>query len=222
MPIQKSSPPLLEIERNDPNQGSRFAVRILAYRPASYLEDFPRFLQFSFKFFDRKEVRTPVATLAAAELQPGLSYPLKTNDGFLGETYEIDPSQRIKEQERFAEYLLEKCLCVEIWDAESLHYVGMVQIPLRDWLRQGRQIVQLGREYPVFDPSSRDSKGGLSVELTNQGRSVVPLEQQAAGDVSAEGYRMKKDGTKSRTKKKIKSRPMDLGDPKYRHMEAPP
>ncbi len=41
-------------------------------------------------------------------------------------------------------------------------------------------------------------------------------------EIAVDGYRMKKDGTKSRTKKKIKSRPMDLTDPKYRDMQAPP
>ena len=39
--------------------------------------------------------------------------------------------------------------------------------------------------------------------------------------MAVDGYRLKKDGTRSKTKKKIKSRPMDLSDPKYRDMEAP-
>ena len=33
---------------------------------------------------------------------------------------------------------------------------------------------------------------------------------------------MKKDGTQSKTKKKIKSKPINLGDPKYRNIDIPP
>lgn len=36
------------------------------------------------------------------------------------------------------------------------------------------------------------------------------------------GYRLKKDGTQSKTKKKIKSKPINLGDPKYRNIDIPP
>ena len=33
----KGATPLLELEKKDPNKGSRFVIRLLAYRPAAYL-----------------------------------------------------------------------------------------------------------------------------------------------------------------------------------------
>ena len=91
-------------------------------------------------------------------------------------------------------------------------------------MRQGRQVVNLGRNYSIFDPFLREQKGNLTIEMTNQGRSVITLQDQRLKDVDMKenGQRIKKDGTQAKTKKKIKSKPMNLADSKYRTIQVPP
>jgi len=86
--------------------------------------------------------------------------------------FEIDPSTSLdtKEHMRFASYLLEKALNVEIWDADSQMHFGTVRVPLNEMLRQGRPIVAVAREFDCLDQSSGKINGGIQVMLKNSGK----------------------------------------------------
>jgi len=47
-------------------------------------------------------------------------------------------------------YLYNKNLTIDIWDGESMHYIGSASIPLRLILRQGKSSVSITEEIDII------------------------------------------------------------------------
>ena len=47
-------------------------------------------------------------------------------------------------------YLFNKNLTIDIWDGESMHYIGSASIPLRLILRQGKSAVSITEEIDII------------------------------------------------------------------------
>ena len=68
--------------------------------------------------------------------------------------FRVDPTVVAPDEARnFAEYLRDRSLQVEVWDAETLLPLGEVMIDLRSLMRQQQTSVKVGREYDVIASS---------------------------------------------------------------------
>ena len=68
----------------------------------------------------------------------------------------MDPSaSRIEdEHQRLANYLKERYLTIDCYDAVTQFYFGSTKVPLFDLLRQGKNIVVRPKECEIFNPDS--------------------------------------------------------------------
>ncbi|CAM1319245.1 NPHP4 (predicted) [Pycnogonum litorale] len=108
---------------------------------------------------------------------PGFQIKYDVNNDFLYDD---------KEHETFVNYLQSQFLLIDVWDAESLFFVGTAAVPLKFLCRQGREAVQClacdldvrkNRYLNATDISqTRDVECRLHVRLANVGR---PLDLDA-------------------------------------------
>lgn len=65
--------------------------------------------------------------------------------------FTIDPSDSgIKnESEELAEYLSDRDLCVDVYDADSFLHFGSVRVPLRELMRQNKASVFRGKDCEI-------------------------------------------------------------------------
>ena len=181
----------------------------------------PERMYFTLNFFDFPLFKTEMVTFEGAN-EKGLSNMLATNQAliFVKESYlrggvegkeitykfEVDPSLTKSQDyyEEYLKYLYRKTLNIDIWDADTLMIFGTIKIPLRNLLRQGRQIANLTREFEVIDPNMSRIKGSVQVLLKNIGKSPQVMELRD----KKKGFMTSKEG---KIKKKVKStRPLQL------------
>lgn len=63
------------------------------------------------------------------------------------------PEEYLRAQHmRLAEHLAQRCLTVDLFDADSSLHVGSASLPLRGLLRQGRDHAECVLKVPVVDP----------------------------------------------------------------------
>ena len=90
--------------------------------------------------------------------------------------FEVDPSiSKIPfENYHLAEYMKERFLTIDVFDAKSMFFYGFCKIPLFELLRQGNPVKVIAKECEVFNPHNNQYNGQLHVVLSNSGS--VPRE----------------------------------------------
>ena len=212
--------------------------------PWGGLERVPKRFFFSFKFFTFPTVKTGTVQIknqhehdnqidgqkglkggAPYYLQRITAQPLVRNQqvdstmvdpNLLSVTFNVDPSVSKIENEnvRLCEYLYDRFLTIDVFDAESLFLYGTCKLPLFELLRQARGSVVRAKECEMCDPESGDMRGAIQLIMTHAGNtpSVVVVD----GKENTSFYNDKKRAQPSqamesaKTKKIVKSKPMDL------------
>jgi hypothetical protein len=85
--------------------------------------------------------------------------------------FKIDPSiSKIDdEHQKLQQYLYDRFLTVDVFDADSLFLYGTCKIPLFELMRQGRGSVVRAKECEMCDPETGDSRGAIQMIMTNAG-----------------------------------------------------
>ena len=181
----------------------------------------PEKMYFTLNFFDFPLFKTEMVTFEGTN-ERGLSNMLASSQAliFVKESYlrggvegkeitykfEVDPSLTKSQDyyEEYLKYLYRKTLNIDIWDADTLMLFGTIKIPMRNLLRQGRQIANLTREFEVIDPNLSRIKGSVQILLKNIGKSPQVVEMRDP----KKGLMTSKEG---KIKKKVKSKkPLQL------------
>ena len=183
--------------------------------------ELPQKVYFTYNFFDLNATKTETIALEKPKDTPsdpsmlkyGVPYYLvreaylktgtDTKEPIL--RYEIDPSvgQQYQRHIDFAKYLYAKSLTIDIWDAESLMLFGSVKVPLRELMRQGKQISTFSKEFDIIEPSFMRSKGSLQVLLKNIGKqpsNEMPKQKPAMDKTGKPMYDLSKKKVKSKKK----------------------
>ena len=223
----------MEVEEKDPLKASTIIIDLLGWKTEKQLFDnkrVPKRLYFGVNFFTFPLFITEAAKLTSDQehllTQYGILHELKRdgpvaltnrkstafdNTTLLQLKYDIDPSIKGSEDisQFLAHYLRFKCIFIEIYDAASMLHIGTARFPLVELLRQGKPLVSLKKEAPVYDLKG-GRVGSLLVMLKNMGRAVEVIghdKQKMAASGMSMGMHKSKSG-----KVKIKSNPINLMD----------
>jgi hypothetical protein len=158
-------------------------------------------------------MKNPIDTSSAEGIKPGHPYYLsrvtpnpqilkKENQApedtmhdpnLLSVAFNVDPSISRVENEnvRLSEYLYDRFLTVDVFDADSLFLYGTCKIPLFELMRQGRGSVVRAKECEMCDPESGEPRGAIQLIMTNVGHSpsVVISEVHPSGEDLNKGRR---------------------------------
>lgn len=86
-----------------------------------------------------------------------------TWDTVIDSTKSNIPDEHLK----FAQYLKDRYLTIDVIDGETQFYFGSVKIPLFELMRQGKPLMVRAKECEIFDADSGKYKGFLNVVLSN-------------------------------------------------------
>ena len=220
----------LEKELYEHGLATNFNFQFLSFKPSkSYykdLRDIPQQIQFFFDFFYEK-TSSPVCNIIRPESTNFSNYyhfnnPLilkkeniNINSTLLNDSKEdiiievkYDPSIDSSIDFRdFVKYLLTRRLVVEIKDVQKNINIGFIKIPLKDLLVQGKDKIQVTKEYNIYDDIFRQ-RGIIQLLITTiKDSTIKPYSYQRnnyRNINSKEGY-----NTLSR-KKKVKVGKMDV------------
>ena len=86
-------------------------------------------------------------------------------------SFEIDPSvsKMFDEHIRLAEYLKERYVTIDLYDANSRFHYATTKIPMFYLMRQGRPRVTLSKELEMCSPDSSEFRGAIQVVMINEG-----------------------------------------------------
>lgn len=87
-------------------------------------------------------------------------------------TYEIDPSvsKMWDEHIRLAEYLRDRYLTIDLYDAQTRFHYATTKIPLYFLMRQKRPRITMSKELEMCSPDSSEFRGAIQVVMTNEGK----------------------------------------------------
>lgn len=110
-------------------------------------------------------------------------------DNMVQINFEVDPSKsKIKDEHmNLANYLKERYLTIDIFDAQSRFYYGACKIPLFEILRQGKSQVVRAKECEIFNPETSEYKGHLQIIMSNQGKVMTEVQRDQEGQASKQG-----------------------------------
>ena len=92
-----------------------------------------------------------------------------------------DNENPVEEQhEIFKQFMYERALTIDVWDADSTAHFGQCRIPLSLFLRQGDKERVVGQEFEVIEPENATKVGGLQVMVSNQGVLISQSTQSKA------------------------------------------
>jgi hypothetical protein len=213
----------LERELKDDKKAHSFVFHFLAYKPLSDIKDYnsiPDKIFFRFNFWDFEFFSTNVAIVSkpSSNITPS-STPLilqrensilnaKNDEKEMKVQIDFDPSTDPNmDYKEFINYLLNKQLFIEIYEAEKLFFIGFVKVPLKDLLRQGKASIYQTKEFEIFDDKF-NSKGYLQLLLKSTG---ISTHKSFVYDPSS----LKVINTKDRfqsipKKKKVMSKPLNV------------
>jgi len=178
----------VSVEMSDPRCRSVLTLRFAAYRAPDRGSALPAAISISYRFFDRPPVRSGRMTLkldvaqargAVSNATPRLLVVESGNNGGAGarmhsrDEVGLPPDEKIVfdactvtggEAREVFEYLSHRTMYLDVWDADSLLLLGTVALPLHQFMRQGRAVVQRAFEYDVVAPSGTD-EANATVEL---------------------------------------------------------
>jgi hypothetical protein len=80
-------------------------------------------------------------------------------------SFDIDPSMsKIGDEHiKFAQYLKERYLTIDIFDAQTRFYFGSCKIPLFELCRQGMAKISRAKECEIFNPVTNEYNGALQI-----------------------------------------------------------
>jgi hypothetical protein len=156
------------VEMADPRCRSVLTLRFAAYRSPDRASPLPAAISVSYRFFDRPPVRSGRLTLKldVANARDGVSNAtprLLVSEG--GASVGLAPDEKIVfdasavtggEAREVFEYLSCRTMFLDVWDGDSLLLLGTVALPLQQFLRQGRAVVQRAVEYDVVAAAGTD------------------------------------------------------------------
>lgn len=131
----------------------------------------PRAIYCTYQFYACQSTRTEALALQPAD--PGAVHvltrddPAMRNEPPLVLRYVIDNSHTsLYESYEYADYLAHKSLYVDVWDADSLLFLGTVGIPCRLLMRQGSTMVKHALEIDVINGENVAGGGGGITNMT--------------------------------------------------------
>lgn len=231
--------PDIEIEMKNPLQASEFVFRFIAFKPPLAMpfgQTVPRRMYFRFNFFTFPEKKTTECELKdpvggsemTRELIPGQQYLLeRVGKAQLSEFRSVEAeftidksiSKIYDENLQFYEYLLEREVSIDIFDADShLHY-GTCRVNLSSMLKQTRSGVVRAKncEIASFESSNRSitgavNMGHLQILMSHQGKresEVSNLNAEKAVDDNDFLEDRKQPSQKHKYNKKVRSKPIN-------------
>ena len=106
--------------------------------------------------------------------RPAIEQILDMDKG-LRRDYTVDPltTRDVEEHVRFAKYLREQILRIDVYDAaEPENTYGTARVPLVRLLRQGQPSVVLPFQFDLYEPRLNTWVGALQMLITNEGQRV--------------------------------------------------
>jgi len=212
-----------EKELTDEKKAYNFVFHFLSYKPNNNIKDYknvPNKIFFKFNFWDFENFSTSVAVVSKpnSTIAP-TSIPLilqrensalnaKSEDKQMKVEITYDPSDEpYMDFKDFIEYLLNKHMFVEVYDAEKLMYLGYCKIPLRELLRQGRQSVFQTKEFEIYDEQDI-TKGAIQILLKSNGMKTNKTFDYDISHLKVINTRDKNNTVQK--KKKVKSNAIDI------------
>ena len=208
-----------------------FTFQFLSFKPSQkYYKDLrqiPEKIQFFFDFFNNRKLNTPVCNIVRPESTEFSNYYrfnnpliLKRENINISSTLLNDSKNEIIIELRydpsldnsidfrdFVKYLLTRRLVVQIKDVQKSINIGCIKIPLKDLVAQGKDKIQIIKEYTIYDDNFKE-RGFIQILLAaNKFNTIRPYSynREIFKNInSKEGY-----NTLSR-KKKIKVEKMDI------------
>ena len=165
----------LEKELCEHGLASNFIFQFLSFKPSkvfySDLRNIPEKIQFIFDFFNENKLHTSVCNVTRPEEAKSSNHyyfnnPLilkkeniNMNSNLLNDTkpevlieVRYDPSLNTSIDFRdFVKYMTNKRLLVQIKDVQKCLNIGYIKIPLKDLIGQGKDKIQITKEYEIFD-----------------------------------------------------------------------
>uniref|UniRef100_K3W8N0 EF-hand domain-containing protein n=1 Tax=Globisporangium ultimum (strain ATCC 200006 / CBS 805.95 / DAOM BR144) TaxID=431595 RepID=K3W8N0_GLOUD len=154
----------IDVELQDIYKAHEIRFHFAAYRAYTNVRNSPKpsRLYFTFQFYQFPPTRTETLRLSkpfdngtGGEMQTFLlmrespaSKPSLAIQFDVDTTASMDPLEPLN----FAEYMLDKSLYVDVWDADSLFQLGTFTIPLHELLRQGSGIKKFQGEADILPP----------------------------------------------------------------------
>lgn len=95
-------------------------------------------------------------------------------DSVVQVTFDIDPSvsKVTDEHIKLAQYLKERYLTVDIFDAQTRFYFGSCKIPLFELCRQGMAKMTRAKECEIFNAHTNQFNGALQILISNEGKEM--------------------------------------------------
>ena len=214
--------------------GNIINFQFLSFKPSkSYykeLKNVPEKIQFSFNFYNIKNLKTPVCNVTRPENSNTDNYnffnnPLiltreninitstLTNDihsNIINVEIRYDPSiDTTIDYRDFIKYLLTRQLLIQIFDVQKNFNVGSIKVPLKDLLCQGKPRIQNTNEYIIYDDDFK-RRGYIQLLLSN-----IKTDTIRKFDYNKNIYKNvnSKDGYNTlKQKKKVKAIPMNINN----------
>jgi hypothetical protein len=213
----------LEKEIKDDKLAQNLIFQFLAFKPHESIKDYncvPDKLFFRFNFWDFDTFNTAIAvvnkpssnitpTATPLTLQKELSQIYtKTDEKDMKVEIDFDPSDDpFIDYKDFINYMLNRQLFIEVFDADRLLWLGYIKVNLRDFLRQGKPNVFHTKEYIIFDEKF-SSKGSIQLLIKNIGAKTRKSWNYNASLLKV--LSMKDKYSHMNKKKKVKVNAMDL------------
>ena len=110
-----------------------------------------------------------------------------------------------------ANYLKDRFLTIEIFDADSRFHFATAKIPLFELLRQQKSHVVRAKECEICAPDTAEFRGSIQLIMTNVGKSSVETTLSTVNDLQqVKTGGQPGQGLPHGYKKIVHSRPMDL------------
>ena len=95
-----------------------------------------------------------------------------SDPNLMSAVFDIDGSlDHIENQHlKFARYLKERFLTIDIFDADSKFLFGSCKLPIFELMRQGRSCSVKAKECEMCDPESGEFRGCLQIIMSNTGK----------------------------------------------------
>ena len=218
-------------ELSEHGLATNFIFKFLAFKPSrtfySDISKVPEKIQFFFDFFNNKKLNTPVCNVTRPEAVENNNYFLFDNQFILKREninvnttllndsktdilidVRYDPSIDTSIDFRdFIKYLTNKRVLIQIKDVQKCMNVGYIKVPLRDLIGQGKEKIQILKEYDIYDDNF-DFRGTVQLLITAEKYKTLKEYNYNRNKFininSKEGY-----NTSSR-KKKIQVEQMDI------------
>ncbi|OQS07837.1 nephrocystin-4, partial [Thraustotheca clavata] len=191
-PVVKSTPTTgLSINDELADKLNLFEIQFqfAAFRPISDGK-VPMSMHFTFQFYDFEPTKTE--RLLVTGTHATTTYLLSRMEGKSKKPspaiiFEVHTTRySMLEPTTFVEYLRDKSLVVDVWDGDSLLFLGTMTIPLYTLMRQGSRVKKHHAEYeiqsiPTEETMVKTTYGSIQVLMSNYASTSTPCPTNAVG-----------------------------------------